>query len=94
MTENKELFARKESHADLRNAGKPSNAFVAASWIAIMVGITSYFIGLWNSGLALSEKGYFFTIILFGLFAVISVQKAVRDRLEGVPVTDIYYGLS
>ena len=31
---------------------------------------------------------------MYGLFAVISVQKAVRDRLEGVPVTDIYYGLS
>ena len=42
----------------------------------------------------LNEKGYYFTILLFGLFAVISVQKSVRDRLEGVPVSDIYYGLS
>jgi uncharacterized membrane protein YiaA len=25
---------------------------------------------------------------------VVSVQKSVRDRLEGIPVTDIYYGLS
>ena len=31
---------------------------------------------------------------MFGLFAVVSVQKSVRDRLEGIPVTDIYYGLS
>jgi hypothetical protein len=30
---------------------------------------------------------------MFGLFAVVSVQKSVRDRLEGLPVTDIYYGL-
>jgi uncharacterized membrane protein YiaA len=42
----------------------------------------------------LNEKGYYFTIIMFGLFAVISVQKSVRDRLEGLPVTDLYYGLS
>lgn len=41
----------------------------------------------------LNEKGYYFTVLIFGLFAVISVQKSVRDRLEGVPVTDIYYGL-
>ena len=33
-------------------------------------------------------------ILLFGLFSVISVQKAVRDKLEGIPVTDMYYGIS
>ena len=42
----------------------------------------------------LNEKGYYFTILLFGLFSVVSVQKSVRDRLEGIPVTDIYYGIS
>lgn len=41
----------------------------------------------------LHEKGYYFTVIMFGLFAVVSVQKAVRDRLEGIKVTDIYYGI-
>jgi uncharacterized membrane protein YiaA len=30
---------------------------------------------------------------MFGLFSVISLQKSVRDRLEGYPVTDLYYGL-
>lgn len=25
---------------------------------------------------------------------MVSLQKAVRDRLENLPVTDIYYGLS
>lgn len=29
-----------------------------------------------------------------GLFAAVSVQKCVRDRIEGIPVTDIYYALS
>jgi uncharacterized membrane protein YiaA len=42
----------------------------------------------------LNEKGYYFTILLFGLFSVVSVQKSVRDRMEGVPVTEIYYGIS
>lgn len=30
---------------------------------------------------------------MFGLFAVVSLQKSVRDRLEELPVTDLYYGI-
>lgn len=41
-----------------------------------------------------SEKGYYFTVLMYGLFAVVSVKKSVRDRLEGIPVTNIYYGIS
>jgi len=73
---------------------KPSNAFIAASWIALGAGMIGFLIGLYRAEMALNEKGYYFTVLMFGLFAVISVQKSVRDRLEGVPVTDIYYGLS
>ncbi|NMH89749.1 inner membrane protein YiaA [Flavivirga algicola] len=73
---------------------KPTAAFIGASWSALLVGITSYCIGLWNAEMLLNEKGYYFTILLFGLFSVISVQKAVRDKLEDIPVTDIYYSIS
>lgn len=77
-----------------QNPFKPTAAFIGASWLALLVGMTGYCIGLWNAGMALNEKGYYFTILLFGLFAVISVQKSVRDRAEGHAVTDLYYGLS
>ena len=30
---------------------------------------------------------------LFGLFAAVSLQKSVRDRMEGIKVTGIYFGL-
>lgn len=73
---------------------KPSNAFIAASWIALGAGMIGFITGLWRAEMQLNEKGYYFTVLMFGLFSVISVQKSVRDRLEGVPVTDIYYGLS
>lgn len=53
-----------------------------------------FLVGLWRAEMALNEKGYYFTVLMYGLFSVVSVQKSVRDRLEGVPVTDIYYGLS
>lgn len=41
----------------------------------------------------LNEKGYYFVILLYGLFSAVSLQKSVRDRLEGIPVTSLYYGL-
>jgi len=72
---------------------KPSNAFIAASWVALGAGMIGFLTGLWRAEMELNEKGYYFTVLMFGLFAVISVQKAVRDRLEKIPVTDIYYGL-
>ncbi|WP_296384998.1 inner membrane protein YiaA [Winogradskyella sp.] len=73
---------------------KPTPAFIGASWTALLIGMTSYCIGLWNATMELNEKGYYFTILLFGLFSVISVQKAVRDKLEDIQVTDMYYGIS
>jgi len=73
---------------------KPTSAFIGASWFALLVGMTSFCIGLWNAEMLLNEKGYYFTVLLFGLFSVISVQKAVRDKLEGVEVTEVYYGIS
>lgn len=73
---------------------KPTNAFIGASWFALLTGSAAYCIGLWNASMELNEKGYYFAILLFGLFAVISLQKSVRDRAEGLPVTDIYFGIS
>jgi len=73
---------------------KPTAAFVGASWIALLTGMTSFCIGLFNAEMLLNEKGYYFTILLFGLFSAISVQKCVRDRMEGIIVTDMYYGIS
>ena len=73
---------------------KPSNAFIGASWIVLIVGMASYIIGLWNAEMQFNEKGYYFTVLIFGLFAVISLQKTVRDQLEGIPVTNVYYGLA
>jgi uncharacterized membrane protein YiaA len=73
---------------------KPTPAFIGASWSALLIGMTAFCIALWNADMQLNEKGYYFTILLFGLFSVISVQKAVRDKLEDIPVTEIYYGIS
>ncbi|WP_233884940.1 inner membrane protein YiaA [Tenacibaculum piscium] len=72
---------------------KTSKAFVIASWVALSTGIVGYLIGLSRAEMPLNEKGYYFTVLMFGLFAVVSLQKSVRDKIEGYPVTDIYYGI-
>lgn len=57
-----------------------------------MGGIGAYLLGLWNAQMQLNEKGYYFAVLVLGLFAAISLQKTVRDRMENVPVTSLYYG--
>ncbi|MCC4605505.1 hypothetical protein HG421_16465 [Xanthomonas campestris pv. badrii] len=72
---------------------KTSSAFTAASWAALLLGGSTYLIGLWNAQMLLNEKGYYFTLLLFGLFASVSLQKSVRDRVDGIPVTGLYYAI-
>jgi uncharacterized membrane protein YiaA len=74
-------------------ANKPTAAFIGASWTALIAGAAAYLVGLWNTDMQLNEKGYYFTLLMYGLFAAVSLQKTVRDRLENVPVTNLYTGL-
>jgi uncharacterized membrane protein YiaA len=79
-------MARSEIH-------KPTAAFVGAAWASLLVGVAGYLVGLWNSTAQLNEKGYYFTVLMFGLFAAVSLQKSVRDRNEGIHVTNLYFGI-
>lgn len=72
---------------------KPSSAFIAASWVALIAGVVAYAVGLFNANMLLNEKGYYLVVILYALFASVSLQKVVRDKLEGLQVTPIYFGL-
>ncbi|WP_429904080.1 inner membrane protein YiaA [Heyndrickxia sporothermodurans] len=77
-----------------RKEGEPTPAFKGASWAALLVGVAAYLIGLFNATMQLNEKGYYFAVLIFGLYSAVSLQKAVRDKDEGIPVTTIYYGIS
>jgi len=72
----------------------PTTAFVGASWVALLLGMTGFLTGLFNASMDLSEKGFYLTLLLFGLFGAVSVQKSVRDRAEGIEVSALYLGLS
>lgn len=59
--------------------------------LAVMVAaIAGYLVGLWNADMMLNEKGYYLICLLFGLFSAVSLQKCIRDRAEGIEVSDKY----
>lgn len=73
---------------------KPTSAYIGATWGVVIIGLLSYCIGLWNANMQLNEKGYYFAILLLGIYSVISLQKVVRDKAEDLKVSDMYYGIS
>ena len=67
---------------------RPSGAFVGASWVALLSGSVAFLAGLWNSNMQLNEKGYYLTLLLYGLFAAVSCKspcatgwKASKSRI-------------
>lgn len=89
----KEFNVGFDDKKDVKN-GAPSPAYVGATWAALIVGFMAFIIGLWNAEMQLNEKGYYFTVLMFGLFSAVAVQKSVRDSLENIPVSSLFYGIS
>jgi uncharacterized membrane protein YiaA len=87
------FFLKQENAMHQPSSARPSNAFVGASWGALIVGMIAFLIGLSNAQMQLNEKGYYFTILLYGSFAAVSLQKTLRDRAEGQQVTGMYVGM-
>lgn len=79
---------------DIKELGRPTGAFIGASWFILALGTIAYMVGLVNSNMELNEQGYYLTLFLYGLFAAVSLQKAVRDRDEDIPVTGLYMGIA
>lgn len=62
----------------------PTKPYIFASAAALVIGTGAYGIGLLNSIMELNEKGYYLITLLYGLYAVISLQKTIRDKAEGI----------
>lgn len=88
MNEEQSLNAPKET------IKPPSVVFTGAAWAVLIIGMVAYLTGLFNAEMQLNEQGYYFAILLYGLFSAIAIQKSVRDKEDGIPVTPIFYGIS
>ncbi|WP_448564928.1 inner membrane protein YiaA [Thalassotalea ganghwensis] len=69
---------------------KPTKAFVFTSIAMLIAGVAAFCIGLLNAEMQLNEKGYYFAILIFGLFSFVSLQKTIRDKLEGQNISKPY----
>lgn len=56
-----------------------SGIYYGISWGALGLSVLLMAVGLWNATLLLSEKGYYFITFTLSLFAVITIQKNIRD---------------
>lgn len=83
-----------ESVNQAKHVAAPSVAYTGAAWAVLIIGVGAYLIGLSNADMQLNEQGYYLTVLLYGLFSAIAVQKSVRDKEEGLPVTSVFYGIS
>jgi len=74
-------------------ASTPTKAFTIAAILALLIGTTSYGLGLFSAEMALNEKGYYLIILLYGLFSMVSLQKSIRDEREGIAISQVYANL-
>ncbi|MEP0355028.1 inner membrane protein YiaA [Paraglaciecola sp.] len=72
----------------------PTKSYTLASIVTLITGGGAYGVGLFNAEMALNEKGYYLAIILYGLFSMVSLQKTIRDKAEGIATSKVYYSLS
>jgi len=75
---------------DNANASMPTKSYTLASVAALVIGSAAYATGLFNAQMALNEKGYYLIVLLYGLFSMVSLQKAVRDEREGIKTSKMY----
>lgn len=90
LTKNKDELTM---HLNTSNINKPTSAYIFATWGVLAIGVLGYLLGLWNATLELNEKGFYFAVFLFAMFSVATLQKTIRDKEEGIPVTSIFAGM-
>lgn len=65
-----------------------TNIFIGMCWVAFGSSIALLVIGLVNATLLLSEKGFYGISFILSLFAIITVQKNIRDLTNKEGITD------
>jgi uncharacterized membrane protein YiaA len=73
---------------------RPTPAFIGASWVALLLGSVTFVTSLANASMGLAEKGFYLVLLMYGLYSAVSLQKAVRDKAEGIAVSALYFGIS
>ena len=59
-----------------------SSLYMGLAWSVVALATVMLAVGLWNSRMLLSEKGFYGLAFAMTLFAAVAVQKNVRDSLQ------------
>ena len=65
-----------------------TGVFVGMCWLTFSSAIALLILGLVNASMALSEKGFYGMSFILALFAIITVQKNIRDLTNEQGITD------
>ncbi|MCA2217378.1 inner membrane protein YiaA [Jidongwangia harbinensis] len=79
------LFAAVSLQKSVRDRAESlpvSALYLGLSWAVVALAVLMLVVGLWNSGMLLSEKGFYGLAFALSLFAAVAVQKNVRDTLQ------------
>jgi uncharacterized membrane protein YiaA len=80
-----------------KQEGLPTTTvFVGMCWAAFFSSIALLGIGLFNADMFLSEKGFYGMAFILSLFAIITVQKNIRDLTndDGTTLSSAYPGVA
>lgn len=73
---------------------KPSPVFIGASWLVMAFAAIAFTLVLYDLATETTVKGFYAMVVLFAMFGVVALSKSVRDKVEGIPVSPAFYGLS
>jgi uncharacterized membrane protein YiaA len=69
-----------------------TSLYLGVAGVVVGLSILMMTIGLWNSGLATSERGFYGLAFAMSLFAVVAVQKNVRDSARPAATQPTAFG--
>ncbi len=82
------MVSLQKSVRDEREGIKTSKIYTRLCWLSSAIAISFLTVGLYNAELLLSEKGFYAMAYTLSLFAVVVMQKNIRDSNMGEVVSE------
>jgi len=73
---------RELKHENPKHRVRNTPAFTGMAIVGLIIGFSTFFIGLYNAPFELNVKGYYIAVMLLISFSSIGVQKVTRDNAE------------
>ena len=85
------MVSLQKSVRDEREGIQTSSIYTRLCWVSSAIAITLLTVGLFNAEMLLSEKGFYGMAYTLSLFAVVVMQKNIRDSQTGEKSSEIEF---